>query len=87
VRSALVILYLPVLNLGRGFGNCREPMHVQTFVTKRAVEGFNVRIVCWFPRPRKGQLDLVVIRSQINESTSELAAIVAVNSLRRLSSL
>ena len=82
MRPALIVLSPPCLQLLPGVRQIVEPVHVQAFVPKAAVERLDERIVRRLSGPGELQGHTVGIGPQIDQAADELAAVVAVNPLR-----
>lgn len=53
-----------------------EPMHVQALVPRRTVESIDVAVIRGLPRMAEGEVDLVVVRPQVQQPLREFAAVV-----------
>ena len=76
VWSDLVVVSAPMLQLFAGVGKAHEPMRVQAFCPKLAVEGFDEAVVSRLSGPGEVERDVVGIGPQIEISRDELTAVV-----------
>ena len=76
VRPTLVVVLPPSFDLSSSIVNRLEPVHVETFVPRRAVEAFDVGVVRGRARPTEVEAHFVVIGPKIQQMTGKFAAIV-----------
>ena len=74
-RSALVVLP-PIFNDSPGMGEIREPVFVETFVAKRAVEALNEGVLRRLAGLDELQRDAVVVGPGIKGATDELGSVI-----------
>ena len=72
MRSALIVIDPPALDLLACFGQRHEPVDVQTLVPERAVEGLDVGVVGWGRGSGEVEADLVALGREIDDLTGEL---------------
>ena len=77
VRTALIVVSPPGLGMSLRLGSRCEPVQVQAFVSERAVERLDVRIVGRSSRPREVHAHLVMVSPEIDDLPGELGAIEA----------
>jgi hypothetical protein len=75
VRTPLVIVPSPGLDLGSGVPDGQKPMPVQALVAKAAVERFHEGIVGRLPRSTEVQRHAVLVRSTVERIRDELRPI------------
>lgn len=82
MRPGIVVISPPIVDPDACVIHGQELRCVQTFLSKTAVEGLHVGIVCWFSWPGEVQFDFVQISPLIEKSTSKLWAVVNPNAPR-----
>ena len=83
MRTELVVVPSPALYFVSGILKRHEPVHVQAFVPEAAVEGFDMRIVCWRTGTGVIELDLVEVRPGVQRTGDELRTVVNLDPLRQ----
>ena len=83
VRSAIIVVDSPGLDLLSCILKNFEPVKVQGFIAERSVEGFYETVVSEFSWATEIYLYAMVIRPKIQQSTREFAAVVHEHSDRR----
>ena len=76
MRPEPIVAMPPFFNDRPCLAQGREPFQVQAFVSQFAVEAFNVRVLNWFSRFDKEQLDPILIGPSIQHMTGELRPII-----------
>ena len=76
VRSHIVVVLAPKLDLCAGIVKVQEPMLVQAFNANASIEAFDESVVCRFAGSAEVQNDTVRIGPQVKLPRGELAAIV-----------
>ena len=76
MRTALVIVPSPRVDLAPGVGQRQEPMGVQAFIAEPAIERFHKSIVRWLAWPREVERHAILIGPTIQDLRDELRAIV-----------
>ncbi len=82
MRSALVVIHPPGLDLPPSFGQRVEPVYVQALVPERAVEALDMGTVRWRRGAGKVQANFVVVGPEIDDLTGELVPLSAKNFYR-----
>lgn len=70
----LIVVSTPILHLFAGVRKRQEPMRVQTFRPKLAVEGFDEAIISRLSGPRKVERDVICIGPQVKITGAEGAS-------------
>ena len=52
-------------------------MDIQAFIPERTIERFDEGIICWFAWPKQRELDRMMMRPHVDETTEELATVTA----------
>lgn len=80
--SNSVVVYTPSVQLLPRVVKVHEPVRVQAFASKAAVEALDERVVCGLAGAREVQNDVVAVGPQVHIAAYELTAVVHTNGLR-----
>jgi hypothetical protein len=83
VRSKLIVLFSPVLDLGPGIAQRLEPVDVQTLVPEAAAKGLDKGIVRRLSRSGEIQRHSVIVGPRFKGLRDELGAIISPDRLRQ----
>ena len=81
VRSEAVVIVLERLDLFLRAVERKEPIHIQTLITKAAVERLDERIIRRFSGPREVQRHFILVGPLVQRFGDELAAVVDLDAL------
>ena len=76
MRSALIIVPSPGLDLGTGIGQRQEPVGVQALVAQATIERFHEGIVGWLAWPAEVERDAVFVRPAVEGFRDKLRPII-----------
>lgn len=76
MRTALIIIPSPGLDLGPRVGQRQEPVRVQALVAQAAVERLHERVVGGLARPREIERGPVLIGPAVQRLRDELRAVL-----------
>ena len=82
MRSTLIVVTPPSLDYDLRLVEAVEPVHVQAFIAKRSVEGFDVTVVGRFTWPTEVDVGPMPVCSQVEKASRELGAVVDEQILR-----
>src|SRR3569623_2154252 len=83
MRTRLIIVLPPLLDLGFCIGKGQEPVSVQALLTESTVKALDLRIVSWLARPTEVEFHSVFIRPLVHDIGDELAANIAFDRCRQ----
>lgn len=83
MRTALIVVATPGLDLPPGLAQCLERVQVQALVAQRAVEGLDEGVVGRLARPGEVNPRAVVVGLMVDEAAGELRAAVHKRTSRR----